>query len=177
MSEIEQLKAEKQELKEEIVFLKKELECSKKLRNRIQNDLLKSDRINDNLKAENEIILDRLTQYEEDADVQVCLFSDLKRLEQENDNLKNKLSDAEAVMLTYKADKEKYYQQTLDDEIQINELLQTLQEIREIAEKVMLTELCNSCDGCGLIYGCNDTACAYYQMEKILQIINKAVEE
>lgn len=38
--------------------------------------------------AENEIILDRLTQYEEDADVQVCLFSDVKRLEQENAELK-----------------------------------------------------------------------------------------
>lgn len=31
-----------------------------------------------------------------------------------------------------KAEKEKYYQQTLDDEIQINELLQTLQEIKKI---------------------------------------------
>ena len=33
-------------------------------------------------------------------------------------------------MLTYKSDKEKYYQQTLDDEIKLNELYQTLQEIK-----------------------------------------------
>ena len=43
------------------------------------------------LKAENEIILNRLTQYEEDADIQVCLFSDVKRLEQDNAELKAKI--------------------------------------------------------------------------------------
>ena len=101
IEDIKQLKAENERLKEEIDFLKKELECSKKLRKRMQNDLLKSDRINDKLKAENEIILNRLTQYEEDADVQVCLFSDLKRLEQENAELKGtidvyKMSENEA---------------------------------------------------------------------------------
>ena len=34
-----------------------------------------------------------------------------------------------------KEEKAKYYQQTLDVEIQINELLQTLAEIKEIAEE------------------------------------------
>lgn len=39
-----------------------------------------------------------------------------------------------------KARKDKYYQQTLDDEIQINELLQTLQEIKAIAEYIMTSD-------------------------------------
>jgi hypothetical protein len=36
-----------------------------------------------------------------------------------------------------KADKEKYYLQTLDDEIQINELYQILQKIKVIAENLL----------------------------------------
>ena len=36
-----------------------------------------------------------------------------------------------------KDEKDKYYQQTLDDEIQINELLHTLQEIKTIAEELL----------------------------------------
>ena len=88
----------------------------------------------------------------------------IKELEENNKKLK-----AENEQL--KAYKNKYYQQTLDDEIKLNELYQVLQEIKEIAEKIMCTELCNNCDGVGLIYGCADTDCAYYQMDKILQKI------
>lgn len=55
------------------------------------------DKIIEELKAENEIILNRLTQYEEDADVQVCLFSDTKRLEQENKRLKSCLQEIKTI--------------------------------------------------------------------------------
>lgn len=59
-----------------------------------------------------------------------------------------------------KVRKDKYYQQTLDDEIQLNELLQTLQEIKEIAEySIMHNENLN------------------FNYQKILQIITKAEEE
>lgn len=44
-----------------------------------------------------------------------------------------------------KDEKDKYYQQTLDDEIQINELLHTLQEIKTIAERAFA--VCD--DDCG----------------------------
>lgn len=60
-----------------------------------------------------------------------CYFKELKRLEQENERLKE--------------EKDKYYQQTLDDEIQINELLHTLQEIKAIAERAFA--VCD--DDCG----------------------------
>ena len=50
----------------------------------------------------------------------IGLHSEIKQLEQENALLK--------------AYKDKYYQQTLDDEIKLNELYQCLQEIKEIAE-------------------------------------------
>lgn len=79
------------------------------------------------LKAENEIILDRLTQYEEDADVQVCLFSDVKRLEQENARLKeeneklNKMTGIFSVRLC-----EKYHK--------------TLQKIKIIAQNISEVE-------------------------------------
>lgn len=100
----------------------------------------------------------------------------VEQLKEENETLKitrekllgdlyiteESLKDYEEHYNRSEQEKERYYQ--------------TLQEIKEIAEKVMLTELCNSCDGCGLIYGCNDTDCAYYQMEKILQKITKTEE-
>ena len=65
-----------------------------------------------------------------------------------------------------KARKDKYYQQTLDDEIQINELLHTLQEIKAIAEsprECILSEVscCNICE----------------RLDKISHIITKAEEE
>ena len=44
------------------------------------------------------------------------------------------LKDYEEHYKRSEQEKAKYYQQTLDDEIQINELLQTLQEIKKIAE-------------------------------------------
>lgn len=149
MNEIEQLKAENTRLKEEIDFLKKELECSTKLRKQMQNDLLKSDRINDNLEVENKRLKQQLAEIGKSWD-------EIQRLRREN----------EIITGMHNSSSNRF-----------DKIYQTLQEIREIAEKVMLTELCNSCDGCGLIYGCNDTACAYYQMEKILQIITKAEEE
>lgn len=52
-----------------------------------------------------------------------------------------------------------------------------LQEIKEIAEKLMADNLCNNCDGIGLDANCQDTGCPYYQMDKILQKITKAEEE
>lgn len=88
----------------------------------------------DELKAENEKLKEEVRTEKIYSSQIEELEESLNHLKQENDNLKNKLSDAEAVMLTYKADKEKYYQQTLDDEIQLNELYQTLQEIKKIAE-------------------------------------------
>lgn len=65
-----------------------------------------------------------------------------------------------------KARKDKYYQQTLDDEIQINELLHTLQEIKTIVE-----EDCEFCDDIG---GCMDKEC---RRVRILNLITKAEEE
>ena len=62
-----------------------------------------------------------------------------------------------------KARKDKYYQQTLDNEIQINELLQTLQEIKAIAEAD--------------VHIVGDEKLYYYSIEKILQVITKAEEE
>lgn len=52
-----------------------------------------------------------------------------------------------------------------------------LQEIKEIAEKLMADNLCNNCDGIGLDANCQDTGCPYYQMDAILQKITKAEEE
>lgn len=57
------------------------------------------------------------------------------------------------------------------------QLLQTLQEIKTIAEKLMADNLCNNCDGIGLDANCQDTGCPYYQMDAILQKITKAEEE
>ena len=52
-----------------------------------------------------------------------------------------------------------------------NKYKQTLQEIKEIAEKIMADNLCNNCDGIGLDANCQDTGCPVYQMDKILQKI------
>jgi len=56
-------------------------------------------------------------------------------------------------------------------------LEKTLQEIKNIAEKLMADNLCNNCDGIGLDANCQDTGCPYYQMDAILQKITKAEEE
>lgn len=68
-----------------------------------------------------------------------------------------------------KADKDKYYQQTLDDEIQINELLQTLQEIKKYIAKICKEE-------CGYVQKkrCPDCDCRY---GVILDLITKAESE
>lgn len=90
-------------------------------------------------------------------------MDEINKLKAENERLKD--------------EKDRYYQQTLDDEIILNELYQTLQEIKEIAEKLMADNLCNNCDGIGLDANCQDTGCPYYQMDKILQKLTKAEEE
>lgn len=66
-------------------------------------------------------------------------------------------------------EKEKYYQQTLDDEIQINELFQTLQEIKKYIAKICKEE-------CGYVQKkrCPDCDCRY---GAILDLITKAEEK
>ena len=77
-------------------------------------------------------------------------------LYEENNNLKEK--------------KAKYYQQTLNDEIQINELLQTLTEIKEIAENMNTECFYNDfdCKYCDMKNGCT-----YHMKIKILQKISE----
>ena len=65
-----------------------------------------------------------------------------------------------------KDERDKYYQQTLDDEITLNELYQTLQEIKTIAD-----EDCEFCDDIG---GCMNNEC---RKVRILDLITKAEEE
>ena len=86
------------------------------------------------------------------SDLQDCEFKYIAELKAENDRLK--------------ARKDKYYQQTLDDEIQINELLHTLQEIKTIAD-----EDCEFCDDIG---GFMDNEC---RKVRILDLITKAESE
>lgn len=43
------------------------------------------------LERQNKLLKDRLTKYEEDGDVQIALFSDVNRLEEENKELKEKV--------------------------------------------------------------------------------------
>ena len=83
------------------------------------------------------------------------LLDNIKRLEQENaelkaykdvnEDFKTAWEELKAENDRLKARKDKYYQQTLDDEIQINELLHTLQEIKTIAERAFA--VCD--DDCG----------------------------
>lgn len=94
----------------------------------------------------------------------------LQALKDENERLKHSEKDLSRICQGFKRDIEteksskiKYYK--------------TLQEIKEIAEKLMADNLCNNCDGIGLDANCQDTGCPYYQMDKILQKINKAEEE
>ena len=72
-----------------------------------------------------------------------CYFKQLKRLEQENARLKE--------------EKLKYYQQTLDDEIKLNELYQTLQKINE---------KCNWVRECGVT---NDNMWEYYEIQDLIK--------
>ena len=77
---------------------------------------------NEKLKEEIKVLQYNFAEYSNNnIDTAVTLFAkDKAKLEEENALLK--------------AYKDKYYQQTLDDEIQINELYQTLHEIKTIAE-------------------------------------------
>ena len=76
-----------------------------------------------------------------------------------------------------RTEKDKYYQQTLDDEITLNELYQTLQEIKEIAETCMSKDGCFECkysDDCWI----EDAEFPTYDICKLLiQKITKAEEE
>lgn len=66
-------------------------------------------------------------------------------LQKENAKLKGELdafqmseNEANEIIAELEAAKNKYYKQTLDDEIQINELYQTLQDIKAIAEGIFI---------------------------------------
>ena len=76
-----------------------------------------------------------------------------------------------------RAEKDKYYQQTIDDEITLNELYQVLQEIKEIAEQCMNKDICYACkyvDDCYI----EDTEIPTYDICKlIIQKINKMEKE
>ena len=149
MNEIEQLKAENARLKEEIDFLKKELECSTKFRNRIQNDLLKSDRINDKLEVENKRLKQQLAEIGKSWD-------EIQRLRREN----------EIITGMHNSSSNRF-----------DKLYQTLQEIREIAEKCDLCDDCTGIDDCERYCGDSAEPCATRQMNNILEIIKKAEEQ
>lgn len=127
------------------------------------------------LKAENERLKEEIRTEKIYSSQVEELEESLNHLKQENDTLKDKLSDAEAVMLTYKADKEKYYQQTLDDEIQINELYQVLQEIKEITKNSCCMTDINLCvvNSCTVCKSMPDSDV----IKQIIQKITKAEEE
>ena len=78
-------------------------------------------------------------------------IKEINLLQAQNEGLKKQNADLQR-------EKAKYYQQTLDDEIQINELLQTLQEIKVIAEKEIYMKQNSS-------------------MDRILNLITKAESE
>ena len=81
-----------------------------------------------------------------------CYYKQNAELKAENDRLK--------------ARKDKYYQQTLNDEIQINELYQTLQEIKGVAEPFAkcYTHTCRNCEKYDSTHACclKDINCYKY---------------
>lgn len=87
------------------------------------------------LESKNKIILDRLTQYEEDADVQVCLFSDVKRLEQENAELKEEVETRDNLVEHFRKEAINWAKISNDCIKDIENYKQTLQEIKTIAEE------------------------------------------
>lgn len=107
----------------------------------------------------------KLQQIEDINSLEKCYLQQIDQLKAENKQLK--------------AEKVKYYQQTLDDEIQINELLQTLTEIKEIADEQIpyldidkaktITEV--EYDYAGKIYNLEQ------RMYKILQKISEVEDE
>lgn len=105
---------------------------------------------NERLKEEIKVLQYNIAEYSNNnIDTAVTLFAkDKAKLEKENALLK--------------AYKDKYYQQTLDDEIKLNELYQTLQEIKAIVRKNINYQ---------------DTDSTTRAMTKILDLITKAEEE
>jgi hypothetical protein len=113
-----------------------------------------------------------------------CYYKQLQRTKQDNINIKKAFNDILLEILEM---------QPYDGEIRADgntplvvirnykkeyrQYKQTLQEIKEIAEKLMADNLCNNCDGIGLDANCQDTGCPYYQMDAILQKITKEDEE
>lgn len=68
-----------------------------------------------------------------------------------------------------RTEKDKYYQQTLDDEITLNELYQVLQEIKE--KLIQVNKFCTTHKG---IY---DDNCIKVLVSTIIDLITKAEEE
>lgn len=81
-------------------------------------------------------MINRIAELEEEN-------AELKAYKDVNEDFKTAWEQLKAENERLKASKDKYYQQTLDDEIQINELLQTLQEIKEYAESIGNEEMIN----------------------------------
>jgi len=52
-----------------------------------------------------------------------------------------------------------------------------LEKVRSNMQKVIDSQLCSSCDGCGYDNGCNDTECGFYQANKSIYIINEVLDE
>ena len=89
-----------------------------------------------------------------------------EELLKENAKLNAIIDGYQPKMQALKDERDKYYQQTLDDEITLNELYQTLQEIKAIAD-----EDCEFCDDIG---GCMNNEC---RKVRILDLITKAESE
>ena len=136
------------------------------------------------LKAENKQLNDIIDSYQP-------RLEELKELKAENETLKitrekllgdlciteESLKDYEEHYKRSEQQKEKYYQQTLDNEIQINELFQILQEIKTIAKQCMNKDTCYDCEYCDDCY-IEDVEIPTYDICKLLvQKITKAEGE
>lgn len=146
-------------------YCKDNLNCYYKQLKRLEQENAEVKAENERLKEEIKVLQYNIAEYSNNnIDTAVTLFAkDKAKLEQENALLK--------------AYKDKYYQQTLDDEIQINELHQTLQKIKAIAEQCMNKDACFECkysDDCYI----EDAEIPTYDICKLLiQKITKAEEE
>ena len=100
-----------------------------------------------------------------------------EELLKENAKLNAIIDGYQPKMQALKDERDKYYQQTLDDEITLNELYQTLQEIKAIAEIKI------ECKQYEIDYDCfNDTRCKALKeliqtLQEILDLITKAGSE
>lgn len=79
------------------------------------------------------------------------LFQEIKELKEENKKI---TLEAKKLVAQYSAKLERQRK--------------ILQEIKEIAEKIMADNLCNNCDRIGLDANCQDTFCPVYQMDEII---------